>query len=69
MGTNHNVSDTLLSSSAQYRRLNSIHGQLESELKEISRHICRDEPSLKSLKFRKLQVADQMSLLEHMQAS
>lgn len=67
MGTNHHVNETLLSASPQYRRLHSMHAQLENELEEISKHVCFDEASLKALKFRKLQIADQMSIIEHMQ--
>ena len=61
MGVNHQVNEQLVHSSKQYERLSMMHARLEREIDALSRQVTCDDSVLKSLKCRKLQVADQMS--------
>lgn len=64
MGLNHAVNEELLSSNGHYERLLALHHELEEEIKSEAAHPLADVLRLKTLKRKKLLVADEMFIME-----
>lgn len=64
MGLNHQVNAELLKEDGHYERLFAIHNELEEKIKEEAAHPMVDALRLKTLKRKKLLVADEMFVLE-----
>lgn len=60
MGLNHSVDQGLLNVNTQYQRLNTMHDALEKQIKAEQAHPLADMLRLKTLKRKKLLVADEM---------